>query len=109
MLTWWWLTSRDRGLSLRIYRDFFSKDNLGSFMDFLGETRDAPMGYTSCRDLNRTPKKWSQYYHSNMVSYNRAEEAGHFLAWQNPVLFAQEVGRFAFALHLHQKSGVKEL
>ncbi len=58
------------------------------------------MGYTSCRDLSRTPRKWMEYYHSDIVYYNRVETCNHFFAWEQPAEFAREIGRFVFSLRL---------
>lgn len=98
MLTWYWLTNR--GGSLRVYRDLMSSDRLPLFLDFLSQTRNAPVGYSNCRDLTRSPLKWFRYYHSEAVYYNRVEEAGHFFAWQNPFLFAREFGNFLHAFRV---------
>jgi len=105
MLTGYWMT--DRGASLRVYRDLFSADNLGSYLEFNARVHSAPVGYSSCRDLGRTPLKWFKYYYTNVVYYNRVDECGHFFAWQNPELFSKEFGQFIFALHLWNERGCK--
>jgi pimeloyl-ACP methyl ester carboxylesterase len=37
------------------------------------------------------PKSWSERAYHNLVYYNRPEKGGHFAAWEQPLLFANEV------------------
>jgi pimeloyl-ACP methyl ester carboxylesterase len=37
------------------------------------------------------PRSWSEKAYHNLVYYNRPEKGGHFAAWEQPALFAQEV------------------
>jgi pimeloyl-ACP methyl ester carboxylesterase len=107
-ITFYWMT--DRGASVRIYRDSFDGDHLGDFLNLIGGTQfDAPMGYTSCRDISRTPRKWLGYYHSDIVYYQRKESCGHFFAWAQPQEFADEVTRFVEALNRATLSRKSEL
>ncbi|RKT13990.1 pimeloyl-ACP methyl ester carboxylesterase [Paraburkholderia sp. RAU2J] len=39
----------------------------------------------------QAPRSWTQRAYHNLVYYNRPETGGHFAAWEQPHLFAQEV------------------
>lgn len=43
----------------------------------------------------QAPRSWTENAYSNLIYYNRAEKGGHFAAWEQPVIFAQEL-RAAF-------------
>jgi pimeloyl-ACP methyl ester carboxylesterase len=47
-------------------------------------------------ELYEAPRSWAERaYPSNLIHYNRVEKGGHFAAWEQPQLFAQEM-RAAF-------------
>jgi pimeloyl-ACP methyl ester carboxylesterase len=37
------------------------------------------------------PRSWTERAYPNLLHYNRAEKGGHFAAWEQPFLFADEV------------------
>jgi pimeloyl-ACP methyl ester carboxylesterase len=37
------------------------------------------------------PRSWTERAYSKLVYYNRAEKGGHFAAWEQPTIFAQEL------------------
>ncbi|HEX7907980.1 MAG TPA: epoxide hydrolase [Paraburkholderia sp.] len=39
----------------------------------------------------QAPKSWSERAYRNLIYYNRPAKGGHFAAWEQPQLFAQEV------------------
>jgi pimeloyl-ACP methyl ester carboxylesterase len=39
----------------------------------------------------QAPRSWSERAYHNLVYYNRPEKGGHFAAWEQPQLFAEEV------------------
>lgn len=41
------------------------------------------------------PRSWTEKAYPNLIYYNQAEKGGHFAAWEQPYLFAQEL-RAAF-------------
>jgi pimeloyl-ACP methyl ester carboxylesterase len=41
------------------------------------------------------PRSWAERAYSNLIYYHRAEKGGHFAAWEQPQLFAEEL-RAAF-------------
>ena len=46
-------------------------------------------------ELYQTPRSWAERAFPNLVHYNKLEKGGHFAAWEQPQLFAQEL-RAAF-------------
>jgi pimeloyl-ACP methyl ester carboxylesterase len=42
-------------------------------------------------ELYAAPKSWSQQAYPKLVHYNELPRGGHFAAWEQPALFAQEV------------------
>jgi pimeloyl-ACP methyl ester carboxylesterase len=55
-----------------------------------------PVGYTTFPgELWRAPRSWVEKSYPNVVYFNEVDRGGHFAAWEEPELFAQEV-RAAF-------------
>ncbi len=52
-------------------------------------------------EIWRTPRSWVEQSYSNVVYFNEVDKGGHFAAWEEPELFAEEL-RAAFA-------GVREM
>lgn len=46
-------------------------------------------------EIFRAPRSWAERCYSNLYYFNEATDGGHFAAWEQPALFAQEV-RAAF-------------
>ncbi|WP_242055062.1 hypothetical protein [Nostoc flagelliforme] len=43
----------------------------------------------------QAPRSWTERAYPNLIYYNRVEKGGHFAAWEQPMIFAQEL-RAAF-------------
>jgi pimeloyl-ACP methyl ester carboxylesterase len=55
-----------------------------------------PVAYTVFPDeLFQAPRHWVKGAYHNLVYYNQAAKGGHFAAWEEPGIFAQEM-RAAF-------------
>jgi len=39
----------------------------------------------------QAPRSWSERAYTNLIYYNRPEKGGHFAAWEQPYVFAEEV------------------
>ena len=37
------------------------------------------------------PRSWAERAYPKLVYYNKVEKGGHFAAWEQPALFAQEL------------------
>ncbi|WP_232280432.1 epoxide hydrolase family protein [Sphingomonas sp. PAMC 26605] len=46
-------------------------------------------------EIFRAPKSWAERCYKNLIYFNEASNGGHFAAWEQPQIFAQEV-RAAF-------------
>jgi pimeloyl-ACP methyl ester carboxylesterase len=55
-----------------------------------------PVGFTTFPgEIFRAPRSWVETLYPTLVYFNEAERGGHFAAWEEPELFAQEL-RAAF-------------
>jgi pimeloyl-ACP methyl ester carboxylesterase len=56
-----------------------------------------PVGFTTFPDeIFRAPRSWVEKGYPSLTYFNEADRGGHFAAWEEPELFAQEV-RAAFS------------
>jgi hypothetical protein len=39
----------------------------------------------------QAPRSWTEQAYHNLIYYNQPTQGGHFAAWEQPQLFAQEV------------------
>ncbi len=55
-----------------------------------------PVGFTTFPDeIFQAPRSWVEQSYPNLVYYDKADRGGHFAAWEEPQVFAEEV-RAAF-------------
>ena len=51
-----------------------------------------PVGFTTFPgEIFRAPRSWAETLYPTLVYFNKAEKGGHFAAWEEPELFAQEL------------------
>ena len=43
------------------------------------------------RENYQAPRSWTEQAYHNLIYYNRTDKGGHFAAWEQPQLFAEEV------------------
>jgi pimeloyl-ACP methyl ester carboxylesterase len=43
------------------------------------------------KELFQTPRSWAEDAYPNLMYFNEVDRGGHFAAWQEPLLFAEEV------------------
>jgi pimeloyl-ACP methyl ester carboxylesterase len=56
-----------------------------------------PVGFTTFPgEIFRAPRSWAETLYPTLVYFNKAEMGGHFAAWEEPEIFAQEL-RGAFS------------
>ena len=55
-----------------------------------------PVGFTTFPgEILADPRSWAEHGYPTLVYYNEADRGGHFAAWEEPELFANEI-RAAF-------------
>jgi pimeloyl-ACP methyl ester carboxylesterase len=87
-ITLYWLTNTGIS-SARLYWE-------NKFSFFNAKDIDIPVGVTVFPDeLYEAPQSWAERAYHDLIYYNKADEGGHFAAWQEPEPFAREV-RAAF-------------
>ncbi|SDX30573.1 Pimeloyl-ACP methyl ester carboxylesterase [Geodermatophilus africanus] len=87
-ITLYWLTNTGVSAS-RLYWEY-----RGGFFDAKGVT--IPVAVTVFPgEQYEAPRSWTERAYPNLIHYNRVDRGGHFAAWEQPQLFAQEL-RAAF-------------
>jgi pimeloyl-ACP methyl ester carboxylesterase len=87
-ITLYWLTNTGVSAS-RLYWEY-----RGGFFDAKGVT--IPVAVTVFPgEQYEAPRSWTERAYPNLIHYNRADRGGHFAAWEQPQLFAEEL-RAAF-------------
>jgi pimeloyl-ACP methyl ester carboxylesterase len=83
-LTLYWLTNTPVS-SGRIYWE-------NKFAFFAPKHVDIPVAVSAFPDeVYQVPRSWAEKAYPKLIYYNRLEKGGHFAAWEQPELFAQEV------------------
>ena len=87
-ITLYWLTNTGVSAS-RLYWEY-----KGGFFNAKGVS--IPVAVTVFPgEQYEAPRSWTERAYSKLIYYNRAEKGGHFAAWEQPTIFAQEL-RAAF-------------
>jgi len=87
-VTLYWLTNTMIS-SARIYWE-------NKFAFFAPKHVTIPVAVSAFPDeVVQTPRSWTEKAYPNLVYYNRVDKGGHFAAWEQPEIFAQEL-RAAF-------------
>jgi pimeloyl-ACP methyl ester carboxylesterase len=53
------------------------------------------------RENYQAPRSWTERAYHNLIYYNRLDKGGHFAAWEQPQLFAEEVRAGLRSLRTH--------
>jgi pimeloyl-ACP methyl ester carboxylesterase len=92
-ITLYWLTGTGASTS-RLYWET-NRAAAASFKNPPPHVR-LPVAYTVFPDeLFQAPRHWVKHAYHNLIYFNEAEKGGHFAAWEEPDLFADEL-RAAF-------------
>lgn len=82
-ITLYWLTATAAS-SARIYWQ--------SMRSFKEHEIKVPVGYSQFpRDIHEASKRWVEDRYPTLVYYNELPKGGHFAAWEQPEIFAEEV------------------
>jgi pimeloyl-ACP methyl ester carboxylesterase len=88
-ITLYWLTNTGVSAS-RLYWEY-----KGGFFNAKGVT--IPVAVTVFPgEQYQAPRTWTQQAYPNLIHYNKVDRGGHFAAWEQPHLFAEEL-RAAFS------------
>jgi pimeloyl-ACP methyl ester carboxylesterase len=91
-ITLYWLTNTAIS-SARLYWETFQLPKAG-FFDPRG--RKIPVAVSVFPDeIYAAPKNWAEKAYPKLIYYNKVDKGGHFAAWEQPEIFAQEL-RAAF-------------
>jgi len=77
---------------------FYWENNNNNFSADTQKTRDikVPVAITAFpKEIYKAPESWSKQAYPSLIYYNQAAKGGHFAAWEQPQLFAEEL-RAAF-------------
>jgi pimeloyl-ACP methyl ester carboxylesterase len=87
-ITLFWLTNT--GVSAgRLYWEWLHQDK-GSYLSVKNVT--VPVAVSVFPDeVYQAPRSWAEKAYSNLVYFNEVDRGGHFAAWEQPQLFAEEV------------------
>lgn len=92
-ITLYWLTGTGASAA-RAYWDLGQAAQLAA-----GQTRPevaVPVGFTTFPDeIFRAPRSWVENSYPNLTYFNEVDKGGHFAAWEEPEIFADEI-RAAF-------------
>jgi pimeloyl-ACP methyl ester carboxylesterase len=92
-VTLYWLTNTAIS-SARLYWDTRQLPSKGGFFDARGVK--IPVAVSAFPDeIYAAPRSWARRAYPKLLHYNRLDRGGHFAAWEQPQLFAQEL-RAAF-------------
>lgn len=92
-ITLYWLTNTAASSSR-----FYWENNNNNFSSAAQRTREIkiPVAVTVFPgEIYRAPESWTRRAYQNLVYFHKVDKGGHFAAWEEPELFAQEL-RAAF-------------
>jgi pimeloyl-ACP methyl ester carboxylesterase len=93
-VTTYWLTATGASAA-RSYWEAYGPDAPAAGQNPLPAS-SIPFGFTTFTgEIWRTPRSWVEASYPNVVYFNEVDKGGHFAAWEEPELFAEEL-RAAF-------------
>jgi pimeloyl-ACP methyl ester carboxylesterase len=98
-ITLYWLTNTGTSAA-RIYwennANNFNAVDIGPIVPPSRGSTSTPAAVTVFPgEIYREPKSWAQRAYQNLIYFNQVDKGGHFAAWEQPQLFAEEI-RAAF-------------
>lgn len=93
-ITLYWLTNTGASAS-RVYWEGHGSGRLSSTANHTSDIK-VPVGVTAFpQELYVAPETWTRRAYPNVIYFHEAAKGGHFAAWEEPQIFAEEV-RAAF-------------
>jgi hypothetical protein len=83
-ITLYWLTNTGVSAS-RLYWEY-----RGGFFNAKGVSIPVAVSVFPSEQY-QAPRSWTERAYPNLISYNQVEAGGHFAAWEQPFLFAEEL------------------
>jgi pimeloyl-ACP methyl ester carboxylesterase len=83
-ITLYWLTKTGVSAS-RLYWEY-----KGGFFNAKGVSIPVAVSVFPSEQYE-APRSWAERAYPNLIHYNRVEKGGHFAAWEQPYLFAEEL------------------
>ena len=94
-ITLYWLTGTGASAARSYWEDALARAQLMASGQAPPQV-SVPVGFTTFPgELWRTPRSWAEGSYPTLTYFNEVDRGGHFAAWEEPELFAQEV-RSAF-------------
>jgi len=85
----YWLTNTAIS-SAQLYWDTTQISTGGGFFDVRGVK--LPVAVSAFPDeIYTAPRSWAERAYPNLIHYNRLDRGGHFAAWEQPVIFTEEM------------------
>jgi pimeloyl-ACP methyl ester carboxylesterase len=87
-ITLFWLTNT--GVSAaRLYWEWLYRDK-GTYVSVKNVT--VPVAVSVFPDeVYQAPRSWAEQAYPNLIHFNKVDKGGHFAAWEQPQLYAEEV------------------
>jgi pimeloyl-ACP methyl ester carboxylesterase len=93
-ITLYWLTNTATA-SARLYWENTGRGPTSASVQKTAEIK-LPVGITVFpEDVYRAPETWARRAYPNLIYFHEVDKGGHFAAWEQPQLFAEEL-RAAF-------------
>lgn len=88
-ISFYWLTGTGASAARIYWEDHSNNFNARGIVDLPVAVSVFP------GEIFRAPRSWAERCYTNLFYFNEARNGGHFAAWEEPVLFAEEI-RAAF-------------
>jgi pimeloyl-ACP methyl ester carboxylesterase len=83
-ITLYWLTGTANSASQLYYEN--------NANNFNAVSTDVPAAITVFPgEIYQAPRSWAERAYHKLIYFNEVDKGGHFAAWEEPLLFAQEV------------------
>ena len=91
-ITLYWLTGTGASAA-RSYWEAYGADAPAAAVTQAPPEVPILVGFTTFPgEIWRTPRSWAEKAYPNLTYFNEADRGGHFAAWEEPQLFAMEMG-----------------
>jgi pimeloyl-ACP methyl ester carboxylesterase len=90
-LSLYWLTNTGTSAA-RLYWENFQSTIAGATSGQMPPDLKLPVGFTVFpQEIFKAPRSWAEKVYPNLIYFNEAPKGGHFAAWEEPDVFADEM------------------